>query len=298
MTFQNLFKVIVRFLLTTLNYENSANHTKIQNDLYSLQEWSSAWNLHFNISKCNVIHYGKTNPNHKYYMKVNGQESEINESEEEKDLGVIFDPLLSFDVHINKIINKANQMIGLIKRTFTYLNKDILLKLYKSLVRPHLEYGNIIWYPLLKRQSKAVEKVQRRATKLLRECKNMNYEQRLRYLNLHSLKGRRIRGDLIETYKIFNDMVDVRTEDFFKLYSNSITRKPDGKIFIEHCQTNKRKMFFGKRVTHLWNDLPTNIKFAQSTNSFKNLLDAYFKVTKLLFEIDLTLQNAHAQQTS
>ena len=68
-------------------------------------------------------------------------------------------------------------MIGLIKRTFTYLNKDILLKLYKSLVRPHLEYGNIIWYPLLKRQSKAVEKVQRRATKLLKECKNMTYDQ-------------------------------------------------------------------------------------------------------------------------
>ena len=64
---------------------------------------------------------------------------------------------------------------------------------------------------------KAVEKVQRRATKLLRECRNMNYEQRLRYFNLHSLKGRHIRGDLIETYKIFDNKVDVQIEDFFQI---------------------------------------------------------------------------------
>ena len=196
-------------------YNISTNHTAIQQDLFSLQKWSDTWNLHFNIAKCNVMHYGKRNPNHAYCMKVNDQEIEINVCEEEKDLGIIFDPHLSFDVHINKIINKANQMIGLIKRTFTYLNRDILVKLYKSLVRPHLEYGNIIWYPLLKKHSIAVERVQRRATKLLRECKNLSYMQRLKYLNLHSLKGRRIRGDLIVTYKIFNGIVDVQTEEFF-----------------------------------------------------------------------------------
>ena len=166
-------------------YDKSTNYAKLQSDLGSLQAWSDTWNLQFNVTKCNVMHYGKTNPNQKYYMEVNKQKTEICESKEEKDLGVIFDPQLSFDAHINKAINKANQMIGLIKRTFTYLNKDILLKLYKSLVRPHLEYGNMIWYPLLKRQSIAVEKVQRRATNLLQECKNLDYGQRLSYLNLH-----------------------------------------------------------------------------------------------------------------
>ena len=92
-------------------------------------------------------------------------------------------------------------MLGLIKRTFSYLNKHILLKLYKSLVRPHLEYGNIIWHPLFKKQSIAIERVQRRATSLLKECKNMSYMERLKYLDLYSLKGRtrRMRGALIET---------------------------------------------------------------------------------------------------
>ena len=267
-------------------YSNSTNHTKLQKDLSSLEEWSNKWNLQFNVAKCNVMHYGKSNPNAKYYMKVNNQDAEINVCKEEKDLGVIFDPQLSFDTHINKAINKANQMIGLIKRTFTYLNKDILLKLFKSLVRPHLEYGNIIWYPLLKRQSIAVEKVQRRATKLLRECKNLSYEQRLKYLNLHSLKGRRVRGDLIETYKIFNNKVDVQIDEVFSLSTNKVTRNPNGKIFNEYCQTNKRKYFFSKRITHLWNSLPTNTKFAQSTNHFKNLLDTEKKFIDLFYDFD------------
>ena len=177
-------------------------------------------------------------------------------------------------------------MIGLIKRTFTYLNKDTLLKLYKSLVRPHLEDGNIIWYPLLKKHSIALERVQRRATKLLRECKDLSYDQRLKCLNLHSLKGRRIHGDLIETYKIFNNKVDVQVEDLFSLNTTNITRNPNGKIFTEHCRTNKRKYFFGKRITHLWNALPTNIKYAQSTNQFKNLLDTDKKSIDIFFDFD------------
>eukprot|EP00745_Piridium_sociabile_P009045 TRINITY_DN1619_c0_g1_i5.p2 TRINITY_DN1619_c0_g1~~TRINITY_DN1619_c0_g1_i5.p2 ORF type:complete len:111 (+),score=1.42 TRINITY_DN1619_c0_g1_i5:2684-3016(+) len=94
-------------------------------------------------------------------------------------------------------------MIGIIKRTFLYLDKATFLKLYKAMVRPHLEYGNIIWYPHLKRQSIAVERVQRRASKLLPECADMPYVKRLEYLNLHSLKGRRIRGDLIEVFFFF-----------------------------------------------------------------------------------------------
>ena len=84
----------------------------------------------------------------------------------------------------------------------------MFIKLYKVLARPHLEYGNIIWNPYLKRQPVAVEQVQRRATRLLEECKEMSYTERLKCLKLHSLKGRRLRGDLIETYKIFSTLED------------------------------------------------------------------------------------------
>ena len=103
-------------------------------------------------------------------MKMNGVNRPLQKCEEEKDLGVIFDKDLSFDTHVQKCIKKANQMIGLIKRTFSYFNKDTFLKIYKAMVRPYLEYGNVIWYPRLKRQSIAIERVQRKTAKLLHEC--------------------------------------------------------------------------------------------------------------------------------
>ena len=116
----------------------------MQEDLNRLQNWSDKWNLYFNVEKCKVLHVGKNNPEHDYNMKMKGVNRSLQKCEEEKDLGVIFDEDLSFDTHIQKSINKANHMIGLIKRTFSYLNKDTFLKLYKAIVRPHLEYGNVI----------------------------------------------------------------------------------------------------------------------------------------------------------
>ena len=68
-------------------------------------------------------------------------------------------------------------MIGVIKRTFVYLNKDILCRLFKALVRPHLEYAGVVWYPLLKRQYIIIEKVQRRATKRVKCCSNLPYAE-------------------------------------------------------------------------------------------------------------------------
>ena len=81
-------------------------------------------------------------------------------------------------------------MIGIIKRTFSYLNRCGFIQLYKALVRPHLEYGNIIWFPHLKRQSSTIEKVQRRATRLLFEPRSLNCEERMRHVCLPSLKYR------------------------------------------------------------------------------------------------------------
>ena len=110
----------------------------------------------------------------------------------EKDLGVIFDENLNFDVHINDCTARASRMLGIIYRSFVYLNRYMFLSLYKSLVRPILEYGNVIWSPIYTRQSICIENVQRRATKMLREICSLSYDDRLRYLNLPSLKYRRI----------------------------------------------------------------------------------------------------------
>ena len=178
-------------------YNKATNGDLIQEDLKSLQRWSDTWNLYFNVAKCHVMHIGARNTQREYSMKLGKDVQKISVCETEKDLGVTFDKDLSFDPHIDRVVKKANQMIGIIKRTFSYLDRDTFLKLYKAFVRPHLEYANVIWNPYLKRQSEKIEEVQRRATRLLKECKEMKYKERLDYLNLHSLKGRRVRGDLL-----------------------------------------------------------------------------------------------------
>ena len=113
-------------------------------------------------------------------MKIKEETSKINVCEQEKDLGVTFEKNLTFDKHIANVVSKANKMIGIIRKSFSQLNKEVFVKLYKALIRSHLEFANTIWYPFLKRQSVMLEKVQRRATRLVPECKKLDYEKRLR----------------------------------------------------------------------------------------------------------------------
>jgi hypothetical protein len=267
-------------------YGNAKDNEELQHDITKLEQWCETWNLYFNVSKCGVLHIGKTNPKHDYEMIVNGMSQSINKVDEEKDLGVTFDCQLSFDPHIHRVVSKANQILGMIKRSFTFLDKDTFLKLYKAFVRPHIEYANVIWNPYLKRQSTKIESVQRRATKILNECKSMTYNERLIHLKLYSLKGRRIRGDLIQMYKICNGLDDLSVDKFFLPSPSEITRNSVGKLFVKQCSLNKRKYTFSHRVVTNWNALNTNIKFSKSINEFKNSLDNFSKISDLFYEFD------------
>ena len=253
-------------------YNAAKSSDKLQRDIFKLQEWSVKWNLYFNVTKCHVMHVGRKNPKYDYEMKILNDVQIINKCNEEKDLGVVFDSNLSFDPHIRKIAAKANQVIGMVRRAFSFVDKDTFLKLYKAFVRPHLEYANVIWAPYLKRQSRLIESVQRRATRILPECEGMSYSQRLKYLKLHSLKGRRMRGDLIQTYKIMNNKDDIDLHSLFIL-TNPNTRNNEGKLYKKYAGKNIRKFSFSHRVVNSWNNLPTHVKFAKSTNEFKTYVD-------------------------
>ena len=89
---------------------------------------------------------------------------------EEKDLGIIIDNKLNFQNHINK----ANQKLGLINRSFKYMDKDMFLQLFKSLVRPHLEYGSTVWSVANQKEAIIIKNVQRRATRLIKEIQHLS----------------------------------------------------------------------------------------------------------------------------
>ena len=259
-------------------YNTCKNHVTIQQDLTSLQIWSNKWQLYFNGQKCKCLHHGRANPNHTYHFENENGNEALPDGFEETDLGVTFTLNLNFDKHINDKVKKANMMLGLIKRNFSFIDKNVFNTLYKSLIRPHLEYAQEVWQPYLKRQSKLIESVQRRATKLIPEIKHLTYEKRLSYLELPTLKYRRLRGDMILTYNIFESgdqeiikkLLHPRT-----CMESAQTRGNGRKLMKEHCRLNVRRYSYSQRIVNIWNSLPRNIVYAENTNRFKGLFDVH-----------------------
>ena len=155
----------------------------IQTDLNKLQEWSRIWQLEFHPQKCNVLKLGTTKSAAQYYMQTTpGDVTKLADSKIEKDLGVTVDNHLSFKEHIASAVAKAIRVLGVIRRSFQQLDRDTFVTLYKSMVRPILEYGHAVWQPHLKGLQRELESVQRRATRMLAELRPLPYNKRLRAL--------------------------------------------------------------------------------------------------------------------
>ena len=182
----------------------------LQNDLDKLSEWSERWQLPFNTGKCKSLHIGKKNKHRIYEM--NGQQ--LDQVKEEKDLGVLIDDELKFHKQTAAAIKTANRVLGVVKKSYSYFDDRNLPLIYKSLIRPHLEYGNIVWGPFYKEDKIAIKRVQRRATKLVPRIKHYTYEERLRELHLPSLLHRRRRGDMMFAYKLVTGRLNINKDDF------------------------------------------------------------------------------------
>ena len=166
-------------------------------------------------------------------------------------------------------------MLGLIRRSYTYLDSQSLLKLYTSLVRPTLEYANAAWIPILRCESCdqiLLENVRRRATKLIPDLRDRDYEDRLRTLKLPSLYYRRTRGDMIEAYT-FTHSIYKTEQGPLQRETNTTTRGHSHKLKKERCNTKTRANFFLHCITNRWNNLCDDVVTAPSLNSFKSRLD-------------------------
>ena len=145
--------------------------------------------------------------------------------------------------------------------------------LYSTYIRPHFEYCIQVLAPYFKKDIDVLEKVQRRATKLVWCTKNLSYEQRLEYLGLYSLSRRRQRGDLIETYKILRNIEDIDYRKFFIRADTVQLRGHNYKLYKNRSLKRCRTCFFSQRVVNCWNLLPQEVVEASSLEIFKNRLD-------------------------
>ena len=155
--------------------------------------------MEFNVGKCKVIHLGRGNEKYEYTMRG----EKLQEVSEEKDLGVWIESSLKSHKQASEAAKKGYQMLGFINRNFASRNKNCIIKLYKHYVRPHLEYAVQAWNPHHEMDIEALERVQSRATRMIKGFRDLSYEDRLRRCGLTTLKTRRDRGILRLSYTHF-----------------------------------------------------------------------------------------------
>jgi len=129
------------------------------------------------------MHVGH-NDNTRYHLQQDGKKWELKSVTEERDLGVTITSDLKVSRQCLNAVSKANQVLGMVSRQFYNLDKTSFLILYKVFIRPHLEYAIQAWSPYLKKDIEYLEKVQRRATKLVKGIGSMSYAKRLDLLKL------------------------------------------------------------------------------------------------------------------
>ena len=144
------------------------------------------------------------------------------------------------------------------------------------MVRPHLDYCIQAWKPHLRKDVGKLEKVQRRATKMIEGLEGLGYLERLRILNLTTLETRFLRADLIEVYKIFNGLDKLDPERFFDVVDGA-TRGHSLKLFKRRVRLDVGKYKFGNRVCDEWNGLADDVVMASSLVTFKAKLDHHLR---------------------
>lgn len=145
------------------------------------------------------------------------------------------------------------------------------------MVRSHLEYANCIWSPYTVQDKKNIEKVQMRATKLIKEIKHLSYIERLKYLKLPTLLYRRFRGDMIMVFKLLSGIYDSTIACHFEKPTNFITRGHNLRLIKKHVHYDLRKYYFSNRIISHWNSLPESVTNSGSVGIFERKLDHFWR---------------------
>jgi len=227
----------------------------------------------FNVKKCKLMRITQKKQPFRSSFPLN--ESLIEEVYEFRDLGLLTNDHLSWNSHVDAITNKANRILGMLRRTCRgWKDIETLMVLYCTLVRSQVEYGSVVWSPHTARNIDKLERIQRRGTKFILRKRNFTYDERLKCLNLLSLEKRRYLFDVTFLYKALSGYLNVDVFPFLNFYSQDDAHRfrhvDDYSLKTNFARTTTFKNTYFNRIVEMWNSIPLGIRLSPSCAVFKS----------------------------
>lgn len=219
------------------------------------------------------MHVGRKNQSADYYMDG----TKLEKTSRERDIGVLVQSNLRPSAQCAEAARRANAVLGQITRSFHFRDRHVYIKLYKQFVLPHMEFASPAWNPWTEADKDVLEKVQKRADRMVSGLRATDYKERLKELGMLTLEKRRLENDLIQTFKIMHKVDNVNPSTWFQsvgLNPVQRTRATDDPMNLVQSRANTdiRKNFFSQRVIYHWNSLPSELKRSRTVNVFKTNL--------------------------
>ena len=251
---------------------NAQDINELQSEINAQSDWCDTWGLPLNPAKCQVLHYVPMNcrsPLQPKYM-IKGEDLQL--VDHIKDLGVTISKNLKFNRHIDETVKKTNSEIGRARRSFKCRHPNFLADLYKTYIRPNMEYCAPLWNPIQTTLIDKLEKTQNRFTRLLPNARNLSHDQRNQMLGITSHEVRRRRGDMLVTWEILEDDAHI-CRHLLERDPDTSRRSHSKKLTKKRFNNNISKQSFTNRIINSWNSLNEDVVSSTSKNMLKNRFD-------------------------
>ena len=261
----------------TVSYsDKSLDNTKevLVDESITCIEWFRNNKMQANPDKFQAIMLGKLGFENCKSLFLNGTEIKCEDSV--KLLGVTFDYMLNFDLHISNICKKAARQINVLLRLSKYLSTETKILIYKSFIRSNFNYCPLVWHFCSKTSSAKMEKLQYRALRLVFNDFDSSYETLLEKVNMPTLHVSRIRLMAIETFKIVHKMSPVYLHDLLSYKNSTYSFRYDNLVDVPRVRTTKYgKSTFCYEAAQVWNSLPNNLRKVDDFKEFRRLISTW-----------------------